>query len=77
MKRHDYIQRINELFEELTECGRKVNCGDEPYSYFETKRLEFVALIDKAKTTDWFIMPKRGRVFNTYHNLIFKDETNN
>lgn len=70
MKRYDYIQGIERLFADLQECARKVNSGDEPYSYFENKRIEFVAWVDKARKTDWFIMPKRGRIFNTYHNII-------
>ena len=77
MKRYDYIQGIEQLFADLKECARKVNCGDEPYSYFENKRVEFVAWVDKAKSTDWFIMPKRGRIFNMYNNIISTNETSN
>lgn len=69
MNRTAFINGLEDRFARLKECARKYNCGDEPIEYFEAERLTFVEHIDLARKTDWFIMPKRGRIFNTYYNV--------
>jgi hypothetical protein len=71
MTREEYQSKWKRLRRQLYERAQKVNNKTRPYSYYENKRLEFVAFIDEAKKTDWFIMPKETTlIYNLYHNLV-------
>lgn len=69
MTKSEFKEELKRLFRQLDERVRKVNNHQKPYIYYENKRKEFVELINKAKETDWFIMPSSNtRIYKLYYN---------
>lgn len=58
------------IIRQLDERLRKVMLNQKPEAYYQNKRKEFVALIDKATASGWFTKPERGtRLYNIYHEV--------
>lgn len=67
MTKEEYKARIKVLFRQLDERYRNVRLLRKPYKHYTNKVKEFIAFIDEAKQTDWFIMPENGRIFRIYN----------
>lgn len=70
MTKEEFKAGRKRLQRQLGERGRTVNKRLRPYQHWENKRLEFVAFIDEALKTSWFIMPKETTIiYKLYHNI--------
>lgn len=70
LTKEEFAKDRKRLRRQLCERARTVNKKLRPYQHYENKRLEFVALIDKALLTDWFIMPgKTTIIYKLYHDI--------
>lgn len=68
MTREEFKPTFKRLMRQLSERSSKVENKQRPDSYYQSKRTEFVSLIDNAIKQGWFVMPKKGtRIWNTYY----------
>ena len=56
------------IMRQLDGRQQKVFTKQKPDKYYQNKRAEFVALIDKVVNQGWFKIPKSGtRIYKIYH----------
>ena len=71
MTREEFQVTWKRLRRQLQQRAEKVNNKQKPYSYYQNKRIEFVTFINKAKETEWFVMPNEGcLIWNLYYDLV-------
>ena len=66
-----YNVAFKRIMRQLQERNQKVINGQAKENYYQNKRKEFVALIDRATSAGWFSMPNENtRIYKIYHNII-------
>lgn len=69
MTKDEFKKHKAKLLRQLQERQWSVDKGLRKPQHVENKRLEFVALINEALKTDWFVMPKEtSLIYRIYHN---------